>query len=145
MALLLLGACSSGQKTKEARLRVEVRLADTAPREGFEAMDFVETGGTIYVSPEIALSDPDIKGALATVDDRGRPAVAAELNLLGTQKFAIFTSNHIRERAAIIVDGKVVSAPVIRSPIMKGRLVINGDFTQDEAEALARSLGGSPD
>ncbi|PJA73852.1 hypothetical protein CO151_12105 [bacterium CG_4_9_14_3_um_filter_65_15] len=142
--LFVLGACSSGQKApaENAKPTVEVRLADRESRDGFTAMTDAGTGETISVSPEITLSNNDIMSAQAIADSEGGPAVEAVLNLLGTQKFAIFTSNHIGEMAAVIVNGQVVSAPVIRAPIMKGRVIISGKFTQGEAEGLARSLGG---
>lgn len=143
LLLFVLGACSSGQKTpdRNAIASVEVRLADRESREGFTAMTKAGTGETIYVSPEITLSNNDIMSAQAISDSEGKPAVEAVLNLLGTQKFAIFTSNHIGEMAAVIVNGQLVSAPVIQAPIMKGRVVIAGKFTPEEAEDLARSLG----
>lgn len=44
-------------------------------------------------------------------------------------------------QAAIVLNGAVVSAPAVQEPISGGTLQITGGFTQDEAEALAASLG----
>jgi preprotein translocase subunit SecD len=44
-------------------------------------------------------------------------------------------------QVAIVLNGAVVSAPAVQEPITGGTLQISGSFTQDEAEALAASLG----
>ena len=44
-------------------------------------------------------------------------------------------------QVAIVLNGAVVSAPAVQEPITGGTLQIAGGFTQDEAEALAASLG----
>jgi preprotein translocase subunit SecD len=45
-----------------------------------------------------------------------------------------------QEQFAIVLDGQVLSAPVVTSPIPNGEAVIRGDFTQEEAQSLANSL-----
>ncbi len=45
-----------------------------------------------------------------------------------------------QEQFAIVLDGEVISAPVVTSPIPNGEAVIRGDFTQEEAQSLANSL-----
>ena len=103
-------------------------------------MRFADTGDPVYVSPRVVVSNDDIRSAQFVLDGQGRPAVEILLNPLGTEKFARFTSEHIGEMAAILVEGKVSSAPVIRAQIANGRAIINGDFTQEEARELARSI-----
>jgi preprotein translocase subunit SecD len=142
LVVFLIPSCSSRQPTLDSQptTAVEIRLAALEPRSGFMTMRFADTGDPVYVSPRVVVSNDDIRSAQFVLDGQGRPAVEILLNTLGTEKFARFTSEHIGEMAAILVEGKVSSAPVIRAQIANGRAIINGDFTQEEARELARSI-----
>jgi len=65
------------------------------------------------------------------------PYVSLTLNNRGAQLFERITSEHTGRRLAIVLDGRVQSAPVIRERIGGGRAVITGTFTLDEARDLA--------
>ena len=58
----------------------------------------------------------------------------------GSKKFARATSNNVGKRMAIILDNKIISAPVIREPILSGNGQISGDFTFQSATDLALLL-----
>ncbi len=68
------------------------------------------------------------------------PEVEFELNAEGAKIFRDYTSRHVGDVLAIVLDKQVISAPVIKDPITKGRGVITGNFTVDEAKALAVQL-----
>ncbi len=68
------------------------------------------------------------------------PIVNFRLNPEGAKKFGDYTSQHIGERFAIVLDGEVISAPSIRSAILQGAAYIEGDFTVDSAVELAALL-----
>lgn len=70
----------------------------------------------------------------------GTPVVSFEMTPKGGREFAELTGRHVGRRLAIILDGKVFSAPVIRSRIGGGSGVIEGRFTSDEAHNLALVL-----
>ncbi|MBQ2005523.1 MAG: protein translocase subunit SecD, partial [Alphaproteobacteria bacterium] len=55
----------------------------------------------------------------------------------GARRFAKLTTEHVNERFAIVLDGKVLSAPTIREPIPGGRGQISGGFSLQEAKDLA--------
>jgi SecD/SecF fusion protein len=55
----------------------------------------------------------------------------------GAARFGDVTRDNVGRRLAIIVDGKVMSAPVIREPILGGRGQISGGFTRESAQDLA--------
>jgi preprotein translocase subunit SecD len=65
------------------------------------------------------------------------PYVAITLTGRGAEIFERLTGDHVNERLAIVLDGRVQSAPVIRDRIGGGRAVIEGNFTLDEARDLA--------
>ncbi|MBF0143398.1 MAG: protein translocase subunit SecD [Magnetococcales bacterium] len=68
------------------------------------------------------------------------PQVHITFDRQGARKFAELTSEHVNERMAIVLDGKVHSAPVIRERIDGGRANISGNFTPEEANDLAITL-----
>ncbi len=78
----------------------------------------------------------DLKDARATVDQAGNPAVNFELTSEGAEKFGEATAKLIGKRIAIVLDNKVVSAPVVRSRI-SATGQITGNFTTEEANDLA--------
>ncbi len=62
----------------------------------------------------------------------------------GTELLADFTGAHVDEPLGIVIDGKVISAPTIAVPISGGIAVIQGDFTEQQARALAAQIGSGP-
>jgi protein-export membrane protein SecD len=70
----------------------------------------------------------------------GQPEIAFELTKDGEGQFAALTEENVGRRLAIILDGVVQSAPVIKGRIGGGRGVIEGQFTVDEAKDLALVL-----
>ncbi len=66
--------------------------------------------------------------------------VGLEFNKKGARRFGRVTEEHVGERLAIVLDKRVVSAPVIREKILGGNASISGSFSMDEARDLAISL-----
>jgi len=67
----------------------------------------------------------------------GRPVVTMRFNGQGAQKFGQTTTANVGKRFAIILDNKVISAPVINGPIPGGTGQITGNFTAESANELA--------
>jgi preprotein translocase subunit SecD len=61
------------------------------------------------------------------------------LTTAGAERFAQITGNNINRRLAIVFDGKVISAPVIKSRI-SGIGVITGDFSEEEVARIVKAL-----
>ncbi len=82
--------------------------------------------------------------ALDTVGVQLGPAGASQVAFVlkpeAAKVFSEFTANHINQYLAIVLDKKVVSAPVIRNAITDGQGVIEGGFTNESANALAVQL-----
>jgi preprotein translocase subunit SecD len=66
--------------------------------------------------------------------------VGVEFNAAGAQKMRQATASHVGRPVAILIDGDVVTAPVLRSPISTSA-VISGDYTQAEAERIVNGIG----
>jgi protein-export membrane protein SecD len=69
-----------------------------------------------------------------------KPAVAVSLDERYVASFADFTKKNVGRRLAIVLDGKVLEAPLIVAPITGGMLLITGEFTQQQAVDLADLL-----
>ena len=95
-------------------------------------------GGTIAVQKRIMVDGEDLVDAQQSFDQQsGEPDVSFRFNLRGGQKFGAITTENVGRPFAIVLDGKVISAPVIRSPITGGTGQITGNFTLEEASSLA--------
>ncbi|OED35306.1 protein-export membrane protein SecD [PVC group bacterium (ex Bugula neritina AB1)] len=70
----------------------------------------------------------------------GGVSVSLEFNKKGARRFEKLTGDNVNRRLAIVLDGKVQSAPAIKQKIPGGRAQISGSFGVDEAKDLAISL-----
>jgi protein-export membrane protein SecD len=77
--------------------------------------------------------------ARAEADEFGQWRIAFDLTDEGSDIFADYTNTHQGQQMAIVLDGVVLSAPVIQARISDSG-VITGDFTRDEADVLAAQL-----
>ncbi|MEK9760668.1 MAG: protein translocase subunit SecD, partial [Candidatus Puniceispirillum sp.] len=87
----------------------------------------------------VMVSGEMLDTASATFDQNNRPAVSFVLNAAGAKRFGKVTGDNIGRPFAIILDGKVVSAPTIQSQIF-GNGQITGDFSVAETNELALVL-----
>ncbi len=88
------------------------------------------------VYSQVALGGENLTNANATFAD-GLPVVEFQFNTLGAQKFGDITQANIGKRFAVVLDNKVITAPVIRSAILGGRGIIEGNFSTESANELA--------
>jgi protein-export membrane protein SecD len=73
-----------------------------------------------------------------TTDGRtGQPVVSMRFDPTGSRRFGDTTTENVGKRFAIVLDGKVISAPVIQEPILGGVGQISGSFTIASANELA--------
>jgi preprotein translocase subunit SecD len=83
----------------------------------------------------------DLIDAQAAFDQRtSEPIVTFRFNTTAARTFARFTAENIGRPFAIVLDDVVVSAPVIREPILSGAGQVSGNFTVEDAKQLAVQL-----
>ncbi len=70
----------------------------------------------------------------------GQPVVSFRFDTVGAQKFGRATQQNVGKPLAIVLDGKVISAPVIRDAILGGSGIISGSFTTQQVQDLALLL-----
>ncbi|SOB57271.1 Protein translocase subunit SecD [Pseudodesulfovibrio profundus] len=91
----------------------------------------------IVVKKDAVLTGEYISDAKVQLDTWNQPYVSITFNARGGTIFANLTGDNVNKRMAIVLDGKVYSAPVIQEKISGGRASITGNFTRDEARDLA--------
>lgn len=91
----------------------------------------------IAVEKDAMLSGEDVADARPAFDNMNRAYVTLNFNNRGGRIFERVTGENVGRRMAIVLDGKVYSAPVIRERIGGGRASISGNFTTAEAQDLA--------
>jgi preprotein translocase subunit SecD len=97
-----------------------------------------ETGAPYLVEKRVLVSGADLTDAQPSFDQQtGQPVVTFRFNSSGARKFADVTSTNVGKPFAIVLDNKVISAPVIQQPITGGSGQITGNFTVQSANELA--------
>lgn len=86
------------------------------------------------------MTGKDLKDVGVTTGQLNEIVVSFELTPEGKEIFADYTTNNVGKYLAIVLDKKIISAPVINSPITEGAGIIEGGFTRDSANALAVQL-----
>lgn len=95
----------------------------------------------IAVRLDGGVSGESLTSALASIDPMTADAVVnLQFDEVGKQRLAALTRANIGRPMAIVLDGRVLSAPIIVTPILGGHAQISGSFTQDEASTLAIQL-----
>ncbi|MGA8494846.1 MAG: protein translocase subunit SecD [Xanthobacteraceae bacterium] len=96
-------------------------------------------GGVKYlIEKRVLVSGADLTDAQPGFDQRtSEPIVSFRFNSSGARKFAEATQANVGKPFAIVLDNKVISAPVIREPILGGSGQISGNFTVQSANDLA--------
>ncbi len=91
------------------------------------------------VKTRVMLSGDLLTGASATYD-KGQPVVSFKFNSKGARKFGRITQENAGKPFAIVLDGKVITAPRINEPILSGSGIISGNFSVESANDLALLL-----
>ncbi len=114
------------------------QMASGRAPNGTEFLPYMDMGGLpIAVYSRVEVSGESLKDSQAEFDQNNMPVVSTVFDASGARRFAKLTTEHVNERFAIVLDGKVLSAPVIREPIPGGRGQISGGFTLQGAKDLA--------
>jgi len=103
-----------------------------------EILDGEQPGQKYLIEKRVLVSGADLTDAQPGFDQRtNEPIVSFRFNSSGARKFAEATQANVGKPFAIVLDNKVVSAPVIREPILGGSGQISGSFTVQQANDLA--------
>ena len=104
--------------------------------------DDEQQGRPLAVRKKVLVDGKDLKKASPSQDQNGRPAIGFAFDGIGAQAFAEATAKNVGKRFAIILDGHVISAPVINGAIPGGTGIIEGNFTFESMSELVNELNG---
>ncbi len=97
-----------------------------------------DTPSLLAVRKRVLLTGEMLEDAsAATSPNSGQWVVRFRFDTVGTKRFADASRDNVGRRFAIVLDGKVISAPVIREPILSGQGEISGNFTAQSANDLS--------
>lgn len=141
LALVLLTACGVGTY-RSAQVRGELSMRLVARDDQGEAVSRWFAGEQLHLDDEAIVDASHVREAqLETLPD-GTQHIVLYLDEVGTQRLAAATRAHLGRRLAIVVDHRVVVAPIIRTEIDDGAAHITvgpeGDLTR-VFEALTRA------
>ncbi|MFY8106520.1 MAG: protein translocase subunit SecD [Elstera sp.] len=95
-----------------------------------------EQAAAYVVNKRVMVSGENLVDAQPSFQD-GQPVVSFRFDSVGSRRFGDATTENVGKPFAIVLDNKVISAPVIREPITGGRGIISGNFTTQSASDLS--------
>jgi len=128
------------QTANQAVTAFEMRLAETQPAAGLVEAEVPDSSTKVYLHREAIVTNADVVEArvvsgITSVNFN----VAVTFNSAGAAKMARATASHIDKPVAILINGRVIAAPIVRSQITD-QAVISGDFDNSQATAIAAGL-----
>jgi preprotein translocase subunit SecD len=93
-----------------------------------------------FVSRISAVSGKDLRSADQSTDQNGQPSVSFSLTGEGGQRFYSFTSAHVGDNLAVVLDGKVMEVASIKEPIRDQGSISGGRMTEQQAKDLSMVL-----
>ena len=130
---------SGGQDTLQAAVRLEVHLADAQPVAGSIVAEVADSGRIIYIDPKTIVDNDDIAQAWVTEDGANQFGVSVQLFEDGAQRMRQATAANLGRLIAVLIDGQVVMAPIIRSATSDSA-VITGEFSRAEAKRIVEGI-----
>jgi preprotein translocase subunit SecD len=99
-----------------------------------------DSGQLLRVEKRALVAGENLVDAQQSFDQGGLPVISFKFDSAGARKFGDATSKNVGRRFAIVLDNKIISAPVIRDAILGGSGIISGNFTVESARDLALLL-----
>jgi preprotein translocase subunit SecD len=140
LAVVITGAALWSRTSLQAAVRFEIRLAEDHPVPGVTPAYVTASGNTVYVYGDAVVTNDDIQsGTVVASDVPGSFGVHVEFTPDGAQKMLQATGANIGHLMAILIDGEVVMAPIIRSPVATVGL-ISGTYSYSEARRIVEGI-----
>jgi preprotein translocase subunit SecD len=139
-AIVALAVLVGTQLLPQAAVRFEVRLAEDQPAAGLQATRIANSNRTIYLHPEVVLTNADIASSRVVPGANASQFwIDVHFTQAGATKIHDATANHLGKPVAILLDGDIVMAPTVRSAIGDAA-VINGDYTRAQADRIVSGM-----
>ena len=120
LTIVAVALAGCGDVQSPARpLPVEFRIGEAKPSAGLIKQTLPDSEQQVYLHPQAVLTNTHIASA-KVIDSPQGPQIEVVFTEQGRQVFAKLTRENIEKRVAIIVDGEIISAPVIKTAITVG-------------------------
>src|SRR5262245_10763329 len=127
---------------EKPKIKFELRRAETKPADGLTPAEVPGGKDKIYLHKASDVTNEDVASASVGVSPQTfKPVIEILFTKDGAKKVEKLSEEHIDKPLAIMVDGKVIGAPVIKAKFTD-KAQITGEFTKKEAEKIAKALGG---
>ena len=134
----LLVPCDQVHAQEPAPL-LEFRLADDNDMAGWKEMGVRGSSNSIFVSNEVALSGRHLE-KVSFEKDLNSPVLLLTLTEEGAKAMGEITSRNLSKKLAIVLNGKVVSAPTIRSTITKNVAITGQSFDNNDLLSFQQAV-----
>ena len=141
--VVALTGCATTRDQKTSVL-LEFRPGSQSPGPGLTKMTVVGSEQTLYISEDVVLGNADVSSSRVVSGVNGRLRIKITFTTTtGAERFATATENNVRKPLGILVDGKLISAPIVMEKITGRSAEISGSFTQEEAKRIADGIVGN--
>ena len=138
--LLCAPLAATAQTARPATTAFEMRLAEAEPSPGLVEAAVPDSPTKVYLHREAIVTNADVVQARVIPGiTSANFNVAVTFNSAGASKMARATASHLDKPVAILINGRVIAAPIVRSQI-SDQAVISGDFDNSQASAIAAGL-----
>ena len=146
--LIVHQARAAADATQPGKPRLQWSLVAAADEKGdvIEVDDPGAPGGKLRVLKEAFLDERGIESAEVT-KDQGRTAVSLKMTKEGAERVSKVTGDNVNRRVAVVFDGRVVFAPVIRSKIGDAAMITGGPdgLSDKDAKAIVGAVRAARD
>ena len=119
---------------------LEIRLAHDSPDLGLTQMTSAPGKDAVFVSGDILFTNKDVSGTwIKSLNLTKEFQVGIKFSNKAQNRVAELSNQHIGKRWAILLNGDLFAAPKIVAPF-QAEVVLNGDFTQEQARNFARGI-----
>jgi len=141
----ILGCAPKDTLPAQPTSTTEFRISEDLPAPGLRRAIFHDSLGDrrLYLRPDAVLYGLDIEKVMSEKADDERYSLHLTLTAAGAKVLGDATEGSVGKRLAIIVDGEIIAAPVIRQAIRARRCTISGIHGAEKAENLARRIRAS--
>ncbi|RFB69848.1 MULTISPECIES: hypothetical protein [unclassified Herbaspirillum] len=136
-----LAACATGHS--QSGTRFEIHAASLVASPDWQKANLLDDPGTtVYVAPEVLLDNSDVALANAKKDLGGQVLIVIQMTPAGAIRMGMASRVLLRQRMAVMINGEVMTAPVVSAPLSGNRFAITGFKSLEEAQEIA--LGIAP-
>ncbi|HVR10776.1 MAG TPA: hypothetical protein VMW75_22220 [Thermoanaerobaculia bacterium] len=122
----------------DPRVVAEIRPAQRGPILGGSGPVPAPGGGTLYLGPQLLIANADVTD-VSVLHEGAAFVVMLHLTRLAGDRVAAYTAHHQGEVLAVVLDGKVITAPSIKGSLGRD-VVIDAGLSESEAQRLAHGL-----